>query len=293
MEKKTLCVLEIPYYATAFTPGEREFSYYKEHRIYDGGAHDVRVSRVLYDHTQYHEEETETVEGNIALGRKISSLAFSAVSKQERVLMTGGNCGHAVALAGGLRRALGKDKRIGLVWLDAHGDMNTPEISESGMIGGMPAAVCTGICLPQWRQGVGLEPAIAEEDTILTDARSLDESEKKLLRTCSIMHLDTSAFRDSNQWKQQIDHLAKKVDALYLHIDADILDGSFVPDHDTVEYGGPDLKTVTDNAAYVMRTGKVAALAVVSVYFPNTKPGKERSAQSGAEIIKTCISNWK
>ena len=57
------------------------------------------------------------------------------------VLVVGGNCVSVPGVIGGLQTAHGPAARIGLVWLDAHGDFNTPRTTRSGMLGGMPVAV--------------------------------------------------------------------------------------------------------------------------------------------------------
>jgi arginase len=63
------------------------------------------------------------------------------------------NCNGLIGMLAGHQRArsVRKPLRVGLVWIDAHGDFNTPETSLSGMMGGMPVAVSTGLCLQHIR----------------------------------------------------------------------------------------------------------------------------------------------
>lgn len=291
MEKEKLTVLEIPYDATVYAPGPRELDFYKEEKVYDTAGLPVELVTVGYDHDKY-PTDTDTFESQIALGRVISDCALTAFLRGDRVLMTGGNCGPAVALAGAMRRAF-PGRRIGLIWLDAHGDLNTPETSVSGMIGGMPFGVCWGNSLPQWQEAVGLVPPLRQEDCLLSDGRNLDPPEIEMLRNSDVNYLDTSQLKDTERFAEAVKRIESQTDMLYLHIDADILDGVYVPDHKTIEFNGPDMDDVKCAIDIVMQTGKVQAYAVVSVYFPNGKPGKETSARSGLELVRQGLQGWR
>jgi arginase len=288
---KKMTVLEVPYNATVYAPGPRELDLYHKEHLYEAAALPYEVVDVRYDHEKYPKDK-DTFESQMALGKVIAGHAAEAFSNGDVVLMTGGNCGPAVAVAGGLRQAF-PDKRIGLVWLDAHGDLNTPETSVSGMIGGMPFGVCWGNSLPKWQESVGLVPPLREEDCLHADGRSLDPPEVEMLKHSKVTHLNTEQFQDTEQFAAAVNRIADHVDILNLHIDADILDGTYVPDHLTIEYNGPSMEDVKRAIDVVMDTGKVLAFAVVSVYFPNDKPGKDISARSGLEMVKQGLLGWK
>ncbi|MCB6992143.1 arginase family protein [bacterium 210820-DFI.6.37] len=304
MTAKKIEVLEIPYHATFYTPGEREIDLYHRDGVYKRNEFDFSFQKIRYDHETYqnqnikelmeqgHENETETIEANIQLGKVISDSTKKAIENNKYILAVGGNCGHAVGIAGGIQRAL-PGKKVGLVWLDAHGDMNRPETSELGMIGGMPVAVCGGVCLEEWRKAVGLVTPIEQKNLIISDARNLDQDEVELLQVSEFVHLDTDAFNSFDTWKCAIDKMSGSVEYIYFHIDADILDGKFVPNHNTIEYEGVDLMTLRRNSKYVMETGKVIAVALVSVYFPNELPGLETAVDSAEKILDTCLTWWK
>jgi len=291
MNKRKLTVLEIPYDATVYAPGPRETDLYRNEKVYEAAGLPVERITVSYDHENYPADK-DTFESQIALGKAIAGHASTAFRKGDRVLMTGGNCGPAVAMAGALRQAF-PNKRLGLIWLDAHGDLNTPETSVSGMIGGMPFGVCWGNSLPQWQEAVGLTPPFREEDCLLSDGRNLDPPEVEMLKRSSVHYLDTEQLKDTARFAETVRRIANQVDGIYLHIDADVLDGAYVPDHKTVEYNGPGMEDVMRAIDAVMQTGKVLAYAVVSVYFPNGKPGKEISARSGLELVRQGLLGWK
>ena len=69
---------------------------------------------------------------------------------------------------------------VGLIWIDAHGDLNTPATSPSGFLGGMPFAELLGWCFDDWRLAAGLDPPLREERAVLVDGRDLDPGEREL-----------------------------------------------------------------------------------------------------------------
>lgn len=291
MKASGLTVIEIPYDSTVYAPGPRELDFYKQEKVYSAANLKTDIVNVFYDHENY-PSQTDTFESQMALGKVIAEKALNAFKNGNYVLMVGGNCGPAVALSGALRQAF-PGKRVGFIWLDAHGDLNTPDTSLSGMIGGMPFGVCWGNSLPEWREAVGLIPPFNEEDCLLADARNLDPLEKEMLKKSRVVHLNTKQLCDTEVFAEAVRSIADNVDIIYLHIDADILDGKYVPDHKTIEDNGPEMDDVKRAIQVVMNTGKVAAFAVVSVYFPNNKPGKEISAQSGLELVRQGLTGWR
>ena len=159
----------------------------------------------------------------------------------------------------------------------------------------MPLATVLGLCFEDWRRFVGIKVPYRDTDVLLSDARDVDQGELANLNRLGVKVLDTQAFCDADQWKAAVEELAKRVDVLYLHVDADILDGRYVPDHFTIEMGGPDINTVLRNIKTVMDTGKVAVYNLNSIYF-NTgeeKEGREVSTLSGLKLIAAGLGNWK
>ncbi|MEZ4614224.1 MAG: arginase family protein [Caldilineaceae bacterium] len=88
-----------------------------------------------------------------------------------------------------------------------------------------------------------------------------------------------------------VNDLAGRCDYLYLHIDSDILDESYVPNHGTKEPNGPNMAQVLAAVDTVMATGKVVALAVVSVY--GEGEGSATTVASGIELIRGSLAAWK
>lgn len=199
-------------------------------------------------------------------------------------LVVGGDCTHAVGVYAGLQKAYGQRAKIGLVWFDAHGDYNTPRTTLSGMLGGMPVAVCAGLALPQWRELAGVSAPLPTDRILLVDVRNLDVPEEQLIRSTetTIAKVDDLAG--------PLTALANACDILYLHVDSDILDGALVPNHGTREPNGPGLAEVNAAIDMVMATGKVGAYSMVSVY--GAGPGSPISVASGTALIRAGLESW-
>ena len=231
--------------------------------------------------------------------KQISDSVYEGIVSGKGVFVTGGTCLHAPGVAGGIRRAFGKDARLGVIWLDAHGDINVPETSPSGMLGGMPFSVMLGYCMKEWCEICGLEPSFDDWLAILCDARSFDKEEANNLKRMNLKMMNTAEFMDENNWRARVLELAGQVDALYLHIDADIVDSKYVPDHFTPEPNGPDIWTLLRNIRIVMETGMVPVVTLASVYFDAKAHGKERHAGpetsilTGIRMIGTILGSWK
>jgi arginase len=206
------------------------------------------------------------------------------------VLVAGGDCSHSAGVLGGLQRAHGPTARIGLVWMDAHGDFNTPRTTLSGMLGGMPVAVCAGLAHPAWRELAGVVAPLPTDRIVLVDVRNLDPPEEQLIRATDAVIAAVEPGRPGADLAAAVAALAARCELIYLHVDSDILDAALVPNHGTREPNGPGLDAVARAIDTVMATGKVAAFAVVSVY--GAGEGRATSAASGVGLIRAGLEGW-
>ncbi len=204
-------------------------------------------------------EEWRDDEPTINLGRLGGEIA-QAVAEGRRagqpVLVVGGSCAVVPGVIGGLQEAHGATARIGLVWFDAHGDFNTPRTTRSGMLGGMPVAVSAGLAYPRWRE-LSRQPSPLPTDRILmVDVRNLDPAEEQLIRATDVVIAAPASGFPGAELAQAVRQLAARCDLLYLHVDADILDARYVPNHHTKEPDGPSMDQVLAAIDTVMATGK-------------------------------------
>ena len=224
------------------------------------------------------------------LGGKIAESVATARRSSKVVMMTGGNCHHITGVVGGLQDVHGAGARIGLVWFDAHGDINTPETTLSGSLGGMPVSVCAGLSLPDWREGSHIAAPLPSDRILMVDARNLDPPEAQLVKAVGIEVAAPAPGFPGVELDPAVRALAERVDMIYLHIDSDILDVSLVPNHSTPEPNGPDLRQVQRAVDVVMATGKVVACAVVSVF--DQGEGGDIGLASGLELIRGSLESW-
>jgi arginase len=225
------------------------------------------------------------------LGGEIAGAVARGRRAEQPVLVIGGNCASVPGVIGGLQEAHGPAARIGLVWFDAHGDFNTPRTTLSGMLGGMPVAVAAGLAYPRWRE-LSRQPAPIPTDRILmVDVRNLDPPEEQLIRATDVVIASPGEGFPGENLEQAVAELASRCDLLYLHIDSDILDERYVPNHRTKEPNGPSMEQVLAAIETVMATGKVAVFAVVSVWADGE--GGATAVSSGIELLRAGLESWR
>jgi len=133
-----------------------------------------------------------------------------------------------------------KPLRIGMLWLDAHPDFNTPETTRSGSLGGMPVAVATGRALERMRLDAHLDPPLADENIVMGGVRLVDPLEQELLNKSKIQQLTIDDLRNMTPAVfTQLDRLSKQTDKIYIHIDMDVLDPREVMGHVNKVPNGP------------------------------------------------------
>jgi len=130
--------------------------------------------------------------------------------------------------------------KIGMLWLDAHPDFNTPETTRSGSLGGMPVAVATGRALQVMRLDAKLEPPLPDRHVVMGGVRLTDPLEQNLLDNSLIEQLSVDDLRNMTPavWSQ-LDRLNRLTDKLYIHIDMDVLDPREVMAHGNKVPNGP------------------------------------------------------
>jgi len=123
-------------------------------------------------------------------------------------------------------------KRIGCLWLDAHGDMNTPESSPSGNVHGMPLAVLIGYGAPELTELAGFKPAVEPRNVALVGVRDLDAKEKRLVKESGV-HVFT--MRDIDErgmgevMTEALRFVTDETDGVAVSLDMDFVDPSDAP----------------------------------------------------------------
>jgi len=130
--------------------------------------------------------------------------------------------------------------KIGMLWLDAHPDFNTPETTRSGSLGGMPVAVATGRALQRMRLDAHLDPPLADSQVVMAGVRLTDPLEQELLDKSAIQQVSVDDLRGATPAVfAQLDRLSRTTDKIYIHIDMDVLDPREVEGHQNKVPNGP------------------------------------------------------
>jgi arginase len=130
--------------------------------------------------------------------------------------------------------------KIGMLWLDAHPDFNTPETTRSGSLGGMPVAVATGRALQRMRLDAHLEPPLSDTHIVMGGVRLTDPLEQHLLDQSRIEQVSVDDLRHRTPAVfAQLDRLNQLTDRIYVHIDMDVLDPREVMAHGNKVPNGP------------------------------------------------------
>jgi arginase len=192
------------------------------------------------------------------------------------------NCSSIMGMLGGLQRSGPSPRplRVGLVFIDAHGDFNTPETTLSGMLGGMPVAISAGLCLTRLRLKSGLDPALPERHIVLAGARDLDPLEQDLLDRSAVERLSVADIRTrSPNVAAQMKRLAEITDVIYVHVDMDVLDPAEVAGHPLTVPDGPTSLELGAALTEMFLNPKAAAFGVASTPSgDHDRDGKSRQA---------------
>lgn len=184
--------------------------------------HGHQVSPPLWIDLPRAERTRDSVTNVGCIARRTAAAVSAALGRGEFVLVLAGDCTQALGPIGGLAQAFG---RAGVVWFDAHGDLNTMATTTSGFLGGMPYAVALGWDLDDWRLAAGVEPPIRPEAAALIGTSDLDDAEVEALQTHPILHLPAGTLLESGVARRVQQHLAPRAheaDAWYVHLDLDV-----------------------------------------------------------------------
>ncbi|MFI6178861.1 arginase family protein [Nonomuraea sp. NPDC051191] len=191
------------------------------------------------------------------LGRLYDAVATTverAVRAGERPVVVSGDCTVSIGMTAGLQRA-GLDPSI--VWIDAHGDLQTPETTTSGYLGGMALRFLLGYRPRDVAGRLALRPP-PEDRVLLVDARDLDPPEAGYLASSGV----TRAGLD------EVTSESLPPGPLLLNLDLDVLDPSCLPGLRYPAAGGPDVPALLRAVRVVLGSGRLAALNLACTWHP-------------------------
>ncbi len=196
---------------------------------------------------------------------RVAGLVAGAVEDGYLPLVLGGDHSVALGTLGGLARAHGRPG--GVLWLDAHGDLNRPETSPSGNVHGMPLAAAMGLAGPEFESDVYPLPAVDPGRVALVGVRSLDQGERELLagidaRVFTMSELDRVGVERA--MREALDHAAGD-GFVHVSLDMDVVDPDVAPGVGTPVRGGLSYREAHLAMELVAESGLAGSLEVVEV----------------------------
>ena len=210
-----------------------------------------------------------------AVVAKLSTAVETCVRQSRLALVVGGD--HALSI--GSLAGAATAGRLGVIWLDAHGDINTPETSPSGNVHGMPVAVALGRG-PERLVEVGRRSDLRFEDLVYIGLRDLDPGERALLRDSPALVYPISSVETlgiAAVTYEAIRRLLERgVDAVHISFDLDVLDPTIMPGTGTPVPGGLTYR----EARHMLSLIRASDLPIVSVDVVELNPELDCSGGS-------------
>lgn len=207
-------------------------------KVEDGGNAEVKIPEevVRGEKKQMFLEEISRVCRTVARG------VIKALKEHRLPVILGGD--HSLAagsIAGTSSFYRGQNKKIGLIWIDAHADMNTPETSPSGNVHGMPLAAVLGLEPRELSEIEGFSPKVESASTIAIGVRSIDALEKQNidkidLRVVTMKELDMRGMRAVME--EALERAITGTEGFHCSFDLDVVDPQVAPGVGTPVRGG-------------------------------------------------------
>lgn len=253
------------------------FELTEEEQAYRGWAREALVSRHLADLISANGKNkylTVALLGSCSdLPGVLSGLQNMGPGQEEQVYHLAANIPH----------------RVGLIYLDAHADVNTPETTLSGMYGGMDVALAAGLYNDNNRLITGLDPPLPPSYIVLADVRDTDPREQELIDRLQFASISTDDIRTiSENVHAQMERLSALVDVIYVHIDMDVLAPEEVRGHGLTAPDGPTSQELTDCLEAIFAYPKAAAIGIASTPYGPRDPD-HLSRQAAVRLIQGAI----
>lgn len=225
---------------------------------------------------------------SFALHRALADTVRDVVAAERFPLILAGNCGSALGTVSGLRSATPHDSSpVGVIWLDAHADFNTPDTTTSGFLDGTALATLTGQCWHALTSTIpGFRP-VSDAHVVLVGARDIDPAEELRLARSHVIRVEAARLRvegagSAGALPDALTELARRnVARVYLHIDLDVHDPADVQANQYAAPGGLAPSTVRDLVTVVAGRFEIVA-AALTAYDPTCD---ERMLGVGLDLI--------
>jgi len=219
-------------------------------------------------------------------------LAVEKAATQGKVpLVLGGDHSVAIGTVSGISRSFRKKKRpVGLIWIDAHADMNTPDSSPSGNVHGMPLACCVGIGPKELTHLFGYAPKVEARNVALVGVRDVDQLEAPHVRNSGVRaftmrHIDERGLRAVME--EAIEIASSGTAGFHLSLDMDYVDPRDAPGVGTPVRGGGTYREAHLAMEMICDSGRMLSMEVVEVN--PVIDEVNRTADLGVELVMSAL----
>jgi arginase len=180
--------------------------------------------------------------------------------------------------------------RVGLVYLDAHADINTPETTLSGMFGGMDVAIAAGLYNDNNRRIAGLDPPLPPSYIVLGDVRDTDPREMELIDRLDIEIISTQDIKYlTRNVHTQMERLSRLTDLIYIHVDMDVLAPEEVRGHGLTAPNGPTSRELAACIELMFTYPKTTSIGIASTPYGARDP-QHISRQAAIRLIEGAVA---
>lgn len=200
---------------------------------------------------------------------------------------------HSIAIgsiAGVASACRARNESLGLIWFDAHADMNTPETSPSGNIHGMPLAALLGYGAPELTNVAGFSPKLEPQFIAHVGARDVDPGERELIKKLGVRCFTMREIDErgmSAVTHEAIDIVSRATGGYAVTFDIDVLDPGDAPGSGTLVRGGLTYRESHLAMELIAEAGGMRSLEVVEI---NTALDvNNKTAELGVELILSAL----
>ena len=199
----------------------------------------------------------------------LARMTLDAYEHGRTPLVLGGDHSIAVGTVSGMAEAFRRQKKtLGLMWFDAHADMNTPEISPSGNVHGMPMAAILGYGPPELTDIFGFKPKLPATNVVMIGIREVDREERELVkkwgvRVFTVKEIDKRGI--GSVMDEALSILTRGTDGFSVTLDADFLDPYDSPGVATPVRGGANYREAHLAMEMIADTKKLASFEITEI----------------------------
>jgi arginase len=215
----------------------------------------------------------------------------SVFAEESTPLVLGGDHSIAIGTVTGMSRLLHKQgKKMGLIWIDAHADMNTPDSSPSGNVHGMPLACCIGLGPRELTHLSGYAPKVEPENVALVGLRDVDRAEKPYVQRTGVQAFTMRTIDEQGLQaviRKAIEIASNGTAGFHLSFDMDVVDPDEAPGVGTPVRGGLTYREAHLVMEMICDSGKMLSIEVVEVN--PVLDEANRTAVLGVELVTSAL----